>query len=195
MSKVTAAKELDIFAENNPSGNLYSRKKCIDFTRYQREYGARHENAAKDSDKPFTEHGFKSWCLGNGLSEQGAQNWWNELKQQRHLATDYKGRHEDGRPGCFRIWVPEADESKDHIATQYFDNKVAQGGKDVKDAKDADVQHLLNFTLASADSKARKFINEHPDEARHLEARDCCVLRFRTCSRACARARGQNTGI
>ena len=96
---------------DNPEGKKWFRAPPTSWAKYEQRTGTESRAGNIDDALPMTSHQFQTWATEKmAVGQQGAKRWWNELYTNRHiLQTDWKGRHEDGRTGCFRIYIPDSD--------------------------------------------------------------------------------------
>ena len=124
------------FSLQNPPTQKYKRKQLIDWVAFRRAYGVKMTQRDRSGDLPKAYKEFKIWCVNKkGLTDDQAKDWWKKL-----LDDPTVDRDNDGFGGAFRLWIPNAKQSRDRLRDSYIDNRQEEGSAVEKKPKPSDAQ-------------------------------------------------------
>ena len=122
---VSCGIELAKFQQDNPCLKKFARKKPLDVCRYLKVYSAQLSTGARSEDVEMTHHEFINWAQTvKALSRSGAESWWSELMQDKHVEKNQDGRWPDGRRGALQCVVPGAAKLRYNDESRSATNKV-----------------------------------------------------------------------
>ncbi|CAK0911056.1 unnamed protein product, partial [Prorocentrum cordatum] len=101
------------------------RKNLIDFAQSVRVRGEKAYKSKTEADVPMTHAAFLIWAVQvQGFSSEEADDWWQELKNDRNIDRDSNGPR-----GRFQLYTPSVERRKVRGREQYEDNQAVEGNK------------------------------------------------------------------
>ncbi|CAK0870103.1 unnamed protein product, partial [Prorocentrum cordatum] len=101
------------------------RKNLIDFAQFVRKRGEKAYKSKTEADVPMTHAAFLIWAVQvQGFSSEEADDWWQELKNDRNIDRDSNGPR-----GRFQLYIPNVERRKVRGREQYEDNQAVEGNK------------------------------------------------------------------
>ncbi|CAK0845012.1 unnamed protein product [Prorocentrum cordatum] len=99
------------------------RKNLIDFAQFVRVRGEKAYKSRTEADAPMTHAAFLIWAVQvQGFSSEEADDWWQELKNDRNIDRDSNGPR-----GRFQLYIPSVERRIVRGREQYEDNQAVEG--------------------------------------------------------------------